>query len=87
MATTTETMAEPKRFQNEAELLDYAEQVQTKPLWKQMTRLNPPLPNPKCIPNIWRYDDIRSTLLQAGELVPEEQAERRVLMLINPARG
>ena len=35
---------------------------------------------------IWRYDEIRPTLLKAGELVSESQAERRVLMLVNPAR-
>ena len=72
---------------NEADLIVSAETVHTKPLWKQMKRLNPPLPNPQCVPHIWRYDDIRPTLLRAGDLVPEQQAERRVLMLINPARG
>lgn len=59
----------------------------TKPLWVQMTRLNPPLPAPKTIPFIWRFDDIRPYLIRAGELVTEKQAERRVLMLVNPAKG
>jgi gentisate 1,2-dioxygenase len=59
----------------------------TKPLWVQMTRLNPPLPNPKSIPHLWDYDEIRPQLLRAGELITEKQAERRVLMLVNPARG
>ena len=68
--------------QTEDELLDAAEKFHTKPLWKQMAKLNPPLPNPRCTPHIWRYDEIR-----AGELVSEKQAERRVLMLINPSRG
>ena len=52
-----------------------------------MAKLNPPLPNPTCVPHIWRYEDIRPSLLRAGEIVPESQAERRVLMLVNPARG
>ena len=73
--------------QNEKELLEVAEKVHTKPLWAQMTRLNPPLPNPTCVPHIWRYDEIRPSLLRAGELITENQAERRVLMLVNPARG
>ncbi|KAK4499901.1 hypothetical protein PRZ48_008087 [Zasmidium cellare] len=51
-----------------------------------MTRLNPPAPNPTCTPHVWRYDEIRPHLLRAGELVTEKQAERRVLMLINPSR-
>ncbi|KAL5373994.1 hypothetical protein DPSP01_012298 [Paraphaeosphaeria sporulosa] len=56
------------------------------PLWPQMVKYNPPKPNPKCIPYIWRYDDVRPYLLKAGELVKEKDAERRVLMLINPKR-
>jgi gentisate 1,2-dioxygenase len=59
----------------------------TKPLWAQMARYNPPLPNPKSIPFIWRYDEIRPYLIRAGNLVTEKQAERRVLMLVNPAMG
>lgn len=73
--------------QTEEELLDAAEKFYTKPLWKQMAKLNPPQPNPRCTPHIWRYDEIRPSLIRAGELVSEKQAERRVLMLINPSRG
>ncbi|KAF9691812.1 hypothetical protein EKO04_010191 [Ascochyta lentis] len=68
------------------ELLQAAEALNTKPLWAQMSRLNPPLPNPKCQPHVWEYDAIRPKLLQAGELISEKQAERRVLMLVNPSR-
>ena len=58
----------------------------TLPLWAQMAKLNPPEPNPTCIPHIWRYDELKPYLLRAGKLISEKQAERRVLMLINPAR-
>ena len=34
-----------------------------------------------------RYKDVRPHLIRAGQLVPEHQAERRVLMLINPSMG
>ena len=69
------------------ELVDSAIKVHTKPLWTQMAKLNPPEPQPKCVPFIWRYDEVRPSLLRAGEVVSEQQAERRVLMLVNPARG
>lgn len=69
------------------ELVENALKVHTKPLWTQMARLNPPEPNPKCVPFIWRYDEVRPSLLRAGEIITEKQAERRVLMLVNPARG
>ena len=68
-------------------LLENLEQTHTKPLWAQMARINPPLPNPQTIPHIWKYDEIRSYLIQAGELITEKQAERRILVLVNPARG
>lgn len=91
MATTTTTTA-PERADTTKEaatraLLERAAGAHTKPLWLQMARLNPPLPNPQCTPHLWRYPDVRPSLLEAGELVPEHQAERRVLMLVNPARG
>lgn len=69
------------------QLLETAKAVHTKPLWTEMTRLNPPMPNPKCGPHIWEYDKIRPSLLKASQLVSEKQAERRVLMLVNPSRG
>lgn len=87
-ATITETNAPARTSaQQNEELVENALKVHTKPLWTQMAKLNPPAPNPTCIPHIWRYDEVRPSLLRAGEIVPEEQAERRVLMLVNPARG
>ncbi|PSN61464.1 putative gentisate 1,2-dioxygenase [Corynespora cassiicola Philippines] len=58
----------------------------TLPLWAQMAKLNPPAPNPRTVPHVWRYDEIRPYLIRAGEAITEKQAERRVLMLVNPAR-
>ncbi|KAK7413356.1 hypothetical protein QQX98_007733 [Neonectria punicea] len=68
------------------ELLLALESTKTAPLWAQMQRLNPPAPNPQTVPHLWAYDDIRPYLLRAGCLITEKQAERRVLMLANPAR-
>ena len=71
----------------EEQLLADLEASKTLPLWKQMARLNPPAPNPTTVPNVWKYSAIRPNLERAGKLVPADQAERRVLMLTNPARG
>lgn len=93
MSTKTETIQEVSNGQETLELSGQAELVKTLksldtlPLWAQMEKLNPPLPNPQCVPHIWRYDEIRPSLLRAGDVVSEAQAERRVLMLVNPARG
>jgi len=57
------------------------------PLWTKMARLNPPTPEPKAIAHKFEYAKLRPHLIRAGNLVTEKQAERRVLMLINPAMG
>lgn len=88
MSTTAITDASVAHVQDDtARLLQAAAEQHTKPLWAQMTRLNPPAPNPQCVPHVWQFDQIRPELLKAGELITEKQAERRVLMLVNPARG
>lgn len=87
--TSTATVSLPNgkaSTPTEALLEDLAAQ-NTKPLWTEMAKLNPPLPNPTTIPHVWDYEKIRPHLLRAGELVTEKQAERRVAMLINPARS
>lgn len=83
MATTTQIQT--------ANVVDHTKQLESDlegthalPLWTQMAKYNPPAPNPKAIPHLWKYDEIKPHLLRAGELITEKQAERRVLMLINP---
>lgn len=68
-------------------LINDLEKQNTKPLWAQMNKLNPPLPNPTTKPHLWSYKKIRPHLLRAGEEITEKQAERRVVMLVNPERG
>lgn len=57
------------------------------PLWTRMSTMVPPSPNPVCQPYLWRYGDCLPYLSKAGNLVTEQMAERRVLMLVNPAMG
>lgn len=54
------------------------------PLWTQYHQMLTPTPQGKAQPHLWRYTDLRPHLLRAGELVTTREAERRVLMLINP---
>lgn len=54
------------------------------PLWTVMNAMVPPLPNPKASITSWKYNEIRPLLLEAGRLVSDKEAERRVLMLVNP---
>lgn len=86
VSSTSQGTAEHVPANDTSALLESLEKHHTKPLWAQMNKLNPPLPNPTAVPHVWKYDDIRPYLLRAGELVTEKQAERRVAMLVNPAR-
>jgi gentisate 1,2-dioxygenase len=42
-------------------------------------------PGTQCVPRLWRYEDLKPKLLEAASLISKEQAERRVLVLENPA--
>jgi len=54
------------------------------PLWTVMSAMVPPVPQPKASPTVWEYKELRPLLTNAGRLVPAEESERRVLMLVNP---
>lgn len=55
------------------------------PLWEVLGALVPPQPTTPCVPALWRYNAVRRHLLEAGELITAREAERRVLVLENPA--
>lgn len=55
------------------------------PLWERLSALVTPEPHPGAAPATWHYADMRAALMRAGELVTAEEAERRVLILENPA--
>ncbi len=48
------------------------------PLWNVLGAIVPREPQPAAIPAIWRYEDIRPLLMEAGRLITAEEAERRV---------
>jgi gentisate 1,2-dioxygenase len=55
------------------------------PLWEVLDALVPVSPRTPVVPALWRYAEIRSALMEAGELISAREAERRVLILENPA--
>lgn len=58
------------------------------PLWPSLRAFLPyGIPERNTDPMLWRYQDIRPLLMQAGELTPIQKAERRVLILANPGLG
>lgn len=55
------------------------------PLWESLHRLVPREPNTRCAPVHWSYETVRPLVMEAGEMITAEKAERRVLVLENPA--
>lgn len=54
------------------------------PLWAVLSGLITPEPKSGCVPWRWRFEDVKSYILEAGDLITAKEAERRVLILENP---
>ena len=78
LSTKPETSPERQAF------YDRLDQNDTAPLWEVLSRLVLPEPKPAIVPALWKYDDVRPLLMEAGRLLTAQEAERRVLVLENP---
>ena len=67
---------------NRARLSSEIAQLNMKPLWERVMRLKP---GTAALPVIWRWKEVQPYLMRASELITTQEAERRVLMLENPA--
>ncbi|MGV2495919.1 gentisate 1,2-dioxygenase [Pelagerythrobacter aerophilus] len=54
------------------------------PLWEVLGALVPETPTPQAQPHKWDFALARDYLMEAGDLITAEEAERRVLVLENP---
>jgi len=70
--------ANPNRAKFSSEL----ETLNMKPLWERVMRL---APGTAAVPAIWRWQQVQPHLMRSAELITTREAERRVLMLENPA--
>src|SRR5690242_7428624 len=61
------------------------EQKHAAPLWEVLSDLIPSQPRPSASPALWRYQEMRSLLIEASSLITAKEAERRVLILENPS--
>ena len=53
-------------------------------LWDHLKEIVPPQPRVSSVPNLWRYEELRRLIMEAGAIVSAEEADRRVLVLENP---
>src|SRR5574337_1212577 len=54
------------------------------PLWEVLKGLVTPEPKTQCVPAQWKFADVKRLMLEAGDVISAEEAERRVLVLENP---
>src|SRR5215468_9908291 len=55
------------------------------PLWEKLRELVASEPRTQCAPAIWRFADVKAMVMESGDLISAKEAERRVLVLENPA--
>src|SRR6185437_4919566 len=55
------------------------------PLWEVLHKLVTATPETQIVPHLWHYDTLKPDLMEACELITAKEAERRVLVLENPA--
>src|SRR6266481_7439210 len=55
------------------------------PLWERLRELVGSEPKTQCAPAIWRFRDVKAMVMESAELISAKEAERRVLVLENPA--
>jgi gentisate 1,2-dioxygenase len=84
MHETASFVAKPETSPERQEFYERLDRVDTAPLWEVLNRLVLPEPNPAIVPALWKYDDVRALLMEAGRLLTVQEAERRVLVLENP---
>ena len=82
--TSTAFFTKPETSPERKEFYGRLDQKNTAPLWEVLARIIPPEPTPETIPALWRYDEMRPMLMEAGRLLTPKEAERRVLVLENP---
>jgi gentisate 1,2-dioxygenase len=63
---------------------DKAAKFNMAPLWEVLKDLVTPEPKTSCQPTLWKFDDVKRLMLEAGDVISAEEAERRVLVLENP---
>jgi gentisate 1,2-dioxygenase len=74
----------PARNPQREQLYQRMDKDNLTPLWEVLAGLVTKEPVSPCKPHIWRYDEVRPFIMEAGRVITAKEAERRVLILENP---
>ena len=72
----------------EAQRAEFYERIAPRsmaPLWTRLKALVPREPTPVGVPHCWRYEEVRPYVMESARHISAQEAERRVLILENPA--
>ena len=75
----------PKVTAERQEFYGRLSQKSAAPLWEVLSDIVTVKPKPVGVPALWRYDELRPLLMEAGGLITAQEAGARVLILENPA--
>ncbi|ETS83212.1 hypothetical protein PFICI_05088 [Pestalotiopsis fici W106-1] len=67
-----------------AKVMERCKESNSYPMWTVTDKVSKLQPNPRALPTQWKWSQMRNLMLEAGSIVPEEMAERRALMMVNP---
>src|SRR5258705_10099037 len=84
MHETASFVVKPETSPERQEFYERLDRVDTAPLWEGLNRLVLPQPQPAIVPALWKYDEVRALLMEAGGLLTEQEAEGREVLLRNP---
>src|SRR5262247_2025688 len=87
MAVATAQAPDPKHNVKSAREAYYEKigKYDMAPLWEVLKGLVTKEPKSQCVPALWKFKDAKRLVLEAGEVITADEAERRVLILENPA--
>lgn len=68
------------------EFYEKLDKLDTCALWTVANDIEPWYPQPKSVPMLWRYADVRPYVVESASLVKGDDAGRRVVVLVNPGR-
>ncbi|HEX9836954.1 MAG TPA: gentisate 1,2-dioxygenase [Alphaproteobacteria bacterium] len=76
--------AKPQVTNARADFYHRIDEENMTPLWEVLSQLLTREPQVGAKPYLWKYDELRHHIMEAGQLISAAEAERRVLVLENP---
>lgn len=85
---THEEQTDPREEQTDRRMEEFYARLEHRhlgPLWNVIQTIMTKQPKPRCVPYLWKWEDVSRLVLESGELItPDRGGERRVIFFRNP---